>query len=216
MASDPGWKEMAEWIKGLVDWYGYSALVRFQAGAGGEFTGSNAFMTEKLAMNLDGEWRTALIKSEAPKLQYMTAPLPVADSKPELYGGGFTTGNITGILKGAHHPAAAWELVKYLATNSQAQVELANDLGNVPTWIPALEKVKATASPQFATFLRIFSNPHTTTIPITAQGEAFETTLDSYLEKYQAGNGGDLQKGLESVAAQLTAAEAQANAGSVP
>jgi multiple sugar transport system substrate-binding protein len=215
-ASDSGWKEMAEWVKGLVDWYGTSALVRFQAGAGGEFTGSNAFMTEKVAMALDGEWRTALIKSEAPKLEYMTAPMPVADNKTELYGGGFTTGNITGVLKGAHHPAAAWQLVKYLATSVQAQVELANDLGNVPTWIPALEKVKATASPQFATFLRIFADAHTTTIPITAVGEVFETTLDNYLEKYQAGNGGDLGKGLEGVASQLNAAEAQAGAGNVP
>ncbi len=89
-------------------------------------------------MQIDGEWRTALIKSEAPSLEYATAPLPVADSKTELYGGGYTTGNITGILKGAHHPAAAWELIKYLATNVKAQVELSEDLGNVPTWSPAL------------------------------------------------------------------------------
>ena len=216
IASDPGWKEMSEWVKNLVDFYGPGALVRFQSGAGGEFTGSNAFMTEKTAMEIDGEWRTALIKSEAPKLQYATAPMPVANGKTELYGGGFTTGNITGIPKGSQHPAAAWELIKYLATNVQAQVELANDLGNVPTWIPALEQVKKTASPQFATFLQIFSNTHTTTIPITAQGEGIETTLENYLEKYQAGNGGDLKKGLESVASQIDAAETQATAGNVP
>jgi multiple sugar transport system substrate-binding protein len=216
IASDSGWKEMAEWVKGLVDWYGSSALVRFQAGAGGEFTGSNAFMSEKLAMEIDGEWRTALIKSEAPKLQYMTAPMPVADNKSELYGGGFTTGNITGIPKGSPHPAAAWQLVKYLATNVQAQTELTNDLGNVPTWIPALEAAKKTASPQFATFLQIFASPHTTTIPITAQGETIETTLEKYLEKFQAGNGGNLTHGLESVASQIDAAESQANAGNVP
>jgi multiple sugar transport system substrate-binding protein len=216
MASDPGWTEMAEWVKHLVDYYGQSALVRFQAGLGGEFTSSNGFMTEKLAMEIDGEWRTALIKSEAPKLQYETAPMPVADTKSERYGGGFTTGNITGIPKGSPHPAAAWELIKYLATNVQAQVELTNDLGNIPTWIPALEQAKKTASPQFATFLRIFADPHTETIPITAVGETFETTLENYLEKYQAGNGGNLKKGLESVASQLDAAEAQANAGNVP
>ncbi len=216
VASDPRWAEMAEWVKQLVDYYGSSALVRFQAGAGGEFTSSQAFMSEKSAMEIDGEWRTALIKSEAPKLEYATAPMPVADTKTELYGGGFTTGNITGIPRGAHHPAAAWELIKYLATNTQAQVELSNDLGNVPTWIPALEQVKGTASAQFATFLHIFADSHTTTIPITAAGETFETTLDRYLEKYQAGNGGDLKKGLEGVASQIDAQEAQATAGSVP
>ena len=95
---------MAEWIKELVDWYGHSSLVRFQTGAGEEFSGSNAFQTEKLAMALDGEWRTALIKSEAPKLQYGTAPMPVADNQSQLYGSGFTIGNITGIPEGLPPP----------------------------------------------------------------------------------------------------------------
>ncbi len=216
LGSDPGWVEEGEWIKSLVDYYGHDALVRFQAGAGGEFTSSNGFMTEKLAMSIDGEWRTALIKSEAPHLEYGTAPLPVADGKPELYGGGYTTGNITGILKGAAHPAAAWELIDYLATNVKAQVELSEDLGNVPTWIPALEQAKAKASPQFQTFLKIFANPHTTTTPITPAGEASQQTVERFFEKYQAGEGGDLKKGLEEVASQINAQEAQAAGGGVP
>jgi multiple sugar transport system substrate-binding protein len=215
LGSDPGWAEMAEWIKGLVDYYGASSLVRFQAGAGGEFTSSNAFQTGKLAMSIDGEWRTALIKSEAPSLQYGTAPLPVADNKTELYGGGYTTGNITGIPKGAPHPAAAWELIRYLATNVKAQVELAQDLGNVPTWIPALEAVEKTASPQFKTFLEVFNNPHTTTTPITPAGEASQQTVERFYEKYQS-QGGNLKQGLEQVASQINAQEAQATAGSVP
>jgi multiple sugar transport system substrate-binding protein len=216
VGTDAGWAEMAEWIKQLVDWYGHSSLVRFQAGAGEEFSASNAFQTGKLAMNLDGEWRTALIKSEAPHLQYGTAPLPVADNQRERYGSGFTIGNIIGIPKGSPHPAAAWELIKYLATEIKPQVELTEDLGNIPTWIPALEKARATASPQFQTFLRIFANPHTTTTPITASGESMQKTVENYLEKYQAGEGGDLHKGLQQVASQIDAQEAQAKAGSAP
>jgi multiple sugar transport system substrate-binding protein len=216
VASDPGWAQMAEWIKELVNYYGHSSLVRFQAGAGEEFSSSNAFQTGKLAMAMDGEWRTALIKSEAPSLQYGTAPMPVADGKSELYGGGYTTGNITGIPKGSPHPAAAWELIKYLATEVKPQVELSEDLGNVPTWIPALEEAKKVASPEFQTFLAIFANPHTTTTPITASGEASQKTLENYLEKYQSGNGGNLQQGLQQVATQIDAQEAQATAGNVP
>jgi multiple sugar transport system substrate-binding protein len=216
VGTDPGWAEMAEWIKQLVSWYGHSSLVRFQSGAGEEFSASNAFQTGKLAMALDGEWRTALIKSEAPKLQYGTAPLPVADNQPQLYGSGFTIGNITGIPKGSPHPAAAWELIKYLATEVKPQLELTEDLGNIPTWIPALEKAKVKASPQFQTFLNVFANPHTTTPPITASGESMQKTLENYLEKYQAGEGGDLHKGLEGVASQIDAQETQAKAGSTP
>ena len=216
IGTDPGWAEMVEWIKSLVDYYGASTLVRFQAGAGGEFTSSNAFQTGKVAMSIDGEWRTALIKAEEPSLQYGTAPLPTADNKSELYGAGYTTGNITGIPKGSPHPAAAWELIKYLATNVQAQVELSEDLGNVPTWIPALAKVRAKASPQFQTFLQISANPLTTTTPITPDGEATQQALERFIEKYQSGSGGGLHQGLAQVASQINAQEAQASAGSTP
>ena len=48
------------------------------------------FETGKLAMNIDGEYRTAFIDSEHPNLKYATAPMPVDDSQPNLYGGGYT------------------------------------------------------------------------------------------------------------------------------
>ena len=71
-------------------------------------------------MNVDGEWRTAFIADEAPKLNYGTAPVPVDDANPSLYGGGYTTGNIAGIPKRAEHPEQGWALLKYLATDDKA------------------------------------------------------------------------------------------------
>ena len=84
-------------------------------------------------MNIDGEWRTAFIEDERPKLNYGTAPLPVADDHPDLYGAGYVTGNIVGIPKTSKHKEQAWELVKYLATDRHALAMLSNGLRNVPT-----------------------------------------------------------------------------------
>ena len=214
VATNPGWTKMANWIKGLVDWYGNDKLVKFNAGAGDEFSASNAFETGKLAMAIDGEYRTAFLAAEHPELRYGTAPFPADDGQPSMYGGGYTTGNIIGIPKGAKHPAAAWELIKYLATDSGAEIALADGLKNVPTWKPALASPQLQKTPQYANFLKFFASPATQTTPITPEGSTNQTLLQNYLEKYQAGKGGDLQSGLQSIAKQTDAAAAQANTGS--
>ena len=124
---------MLTWQKSLVDYYGYDNLVKWQAGVGDEFSASNAFETGKLAMNLDGEWRVAFIADEHPDLHYGTAPMPVDDAQPELYGSGYINGTIIGIPKASKHQDQAWELVKYLTTDDHALAELSNGLRNVPS-----------------------------------------------------------------------------------
>ena len=79
IGTDPAWAKLLTWQKDLIDFYGYDNLVKFQAGLGDEFSASNAFEKGKLAMNVDGEWRTAFIADEAPDLHYGTAPVPVDD-----------------------------------------------------------------------------------------------------------------------------------------
>ena len=70
-------------------------------GRGDEFSASHAFETGKLAMMIDGEWRVAFIAAEHPELKYGTAPMPVDDAKPSLYGSGYINGTIIGIPKNA-------------------------------------------------------------------------------------------------------------------
>ena len=95
---------MLRWQKSLVDWYGHKNLVKFNAGAGDEWSASNAFESGKVAMHLDGEWRVSFIANEAKKLSYATAPMPT--DKPDLYGSGYITGTIIGIPKGSEEPPA--------------------------------------------------------------------------------------------------------------
>ena len=72
---------MVSWQKWLMDWYGYAKLQKFRRSLGQEFSADNAFEKGKVAMAIDGEWRTAFIRDEAPKLDYGTAPFPVADNR---------------------------------------------------------------------------------------------------------------------------------------
>jgi multiple sugar transport system substrate-binding protein len=205
-----------QWQKGLIDFYGFDKLRRWQAGAGDEFSASNAFERGKLAMAIDGEYRTAFIKAEHPDLDYGTAPMPVADSHPELYGAGYVTGNIIGIPKSSKHKDAAWELVKYLTTDEHALAVLSNGLRNVPTTTASLKSGELTPDPKFKVFLDIFANPKTATTPITAAGSANQELFQDYVSKWQAGKGGDLQGGLQQVDKQIDAQLANSAGTKVP
>jgi len=187
--------------------------VRFQAGLGDEFSASQAFETGKVAMNLDGEWRVAFIQNEHPSLNYGTAPMPVDDAHPELYGSGYINGTIIGIPRGGHNNDQAWALVKYLTTSNHALAVLSNGLRNVPTTSASLHSPELTPDPHFATFLKIFANPKSSTSPIVASGVAYTNLAQNFFTKWQAGSVGNLKGGLNKLDAQLDAQVAQAKGG---
>jgi multiple sugar transport system substrate-binding protein len=216
ISKQPGWTEFMNWQKGLIDFYGFDKLRRWQAGAGDEFSAQNAFERGKLAMAIDGEYRTAFIKAEHPKLNYGTAPMPVADSHPELYGAGYVTGNIVGIPKGAKNKDAAWELVKYLTTDEHGLSVLSNGLRNVPTTTSSLKSNELTPDPKFKVFLDIFAHPKTETTPITAAGSANQELFQDFVAKWQAGKVSDLPGGLANVDKQIDAQLANSSGTQVP
>jgi multiple sugar transport system substrate-binding protein len=215
LSTDPAWAAYMRWDRQLIDFYGVSKLARFLSKAGEEFSPTNDFETGKIAMEIDGEWRVQFIKSDGAKISYGTAPMPVDPAQPELYGGGYTTGNTIGIPKGAANPAAAWLLAKYLAFNTGAIEKFANGLGNIPTIKSALSDPTLTSNPQFDTFLKIFANPHTQTDPNTAIGQANQEMLQSWQSKWEDGSvpESSLVSGLKSVDQQIDAQVANSTAG---
>ena len=214
LSKQPGWSDWLKWQRSFIDWVGYNKLVKFQAGLGDEFSASNAFEVGKLAMNLDGEWRVAFIQAEHPKLAYGTAPMPTAN--PSLYGSGYINGTIIGIPKNGKHETEAWALVKYLTTNTHALAELSNGLRNVPSTQASLTSKELTPDAHFATFLKIFGNPHSTTSPITAAGVSYTNQVQNFATKWQAGKVSNLSSGLQSLDKQLDAMVKQAKGGGVP
>ena len=199
ISKDPQWAKFLKWQKSLVDWYGASKLVKFNAAAADEFSGSNAFEIGKLAMDMDGEWRVAFIAAEHPNLNYGTAPMPVDDAHPELYGAGYVNGTIIGIPKGVKHKDQAWDLVKYLTTNSHALATFSNGIRNVPTTKASLNSPEIKPDAHFKTFLKIFANSHSATSPITAVGNAYGSLIQAFTVKWQAGHIGNLANGLKKL-----------------
>jgi multiple sugar transport system substrate-binding protein len=216
LSRDPAWTRLLKWQKNLVDWYGYKNLQKFNAGAADEFSASHAFEIGKLAMMIDGEWRVAFIQAEHPGLSYATAPAPVDDTKPNLYGGGYVNGTIIGIPKGVKHKDQAWKLLKYLTTNAHPLALFSNGIRNVPTTKASLTSPEIKPDAHFKTFLKVFANPNSKTTPITAAGNAYGTLIQAFAVKWQAGHVSDLSAGLKKLDKQIDAQLKQAQAGGVP
>lgn len=199
IGSDPAWKGFLRWQKELVDWYGYDKLSKFRKSLGQEWSADHPFYKGKIAMVLDGEWRNAMIANEAKDLDYGTAPFPVADDRQELYGGGFTSGTVIGVPKGAKNPQAAWELVKYLTTDTQALVTLSNAVRNVPTTKASLESPELKKDANFQTFLDIFAHPSTSTVPSSVSSSFNQESFQEFMNHWEAGSVKDLDAGLAEV-----------------
>ena len=202
----------------MIDFYGYGKLVRWQTGAGDEFSASHAFERGKLAMMLDGEWRVAFLAAEHPELKYGTAPMPVDAAKKGLYGSGYVNGTIIGIPKAGNNRDEAWNLVKYLTTNDHALAAFSNGIRNVPSTRSSTTSKELKADPNFATFGKLFVNKNSTTIPITVLGADHLQTFQNFIAKWQAGKVKDLAGGLSDVDKQIDAKLKQAGGGgnSVP
>ncbi|WP_345539368.1 ABC transporter substrate-binding protein [Phytohabitans rumicis] len=204
IGSDPAWLELLKWQKDLVDWYGYDKLEKFRASLGDEWSADHAFHKGQVAMMVDGEYRIAFLRDQAKDVQFGTAPLPVSDAHPDWYGAGYVTGNVIGVSKTAKNPEAAWELIRYLTTDTGAIVKLANLIKNVPSTTDALAAPGDLATDaDFKVFIDILQNPHTVTTPPSAVGPAYEETLATFVQKYQAGRGGDPSAGLKDVDKQI-------------
>ncbi|MGW0082977.1 ABC transporter substrate-binding protein [Streptomyces sp. NPDC003393] len=211
LAEDPAFEQGFTLQKKLVDELGgFKRLEKFRATLGDEWGPKHPFHTGQVAMQLDGEWRLGMAVDAKPKFEIGVAPLPVPDGQASQYGKGYITGTIAGIAATSHKQNAAWELVKYITTDTDAVVGFANDIHNVPSTLAALESPKLKYDQRFKTFLDIAADPDSTTTPASINGGQYLVTIQQFGYDYESGKATDLKAGLKKTAAQIDTDIAQA------
>jgi multiple sugar transport system substrate-binding protein len=211
VAADPAFEKGFTLQKKLVDELGgFQKLEKFRATLGDEWGPKHPFHTGQVAMQLDGEWRLGMAEEAKPDFEIGVAPLPVPDDQAGQYGKGYITGTIAGIAATSHKQNAAWELVKYMTTNTDAVVGFANDIHNVPSTLQALKSPKLKYDPRFKTFLDIAADPNSTTTPASVNGGVYLVTIQEFGYDYESGKATDLKAGLKKTAAQIDTDIAQA------
>ncbi|MDU0304783.1 ABC transporter substrate-binding protein [Streptomyces sp. PAL114] len=204
IADDPAFAEMFTYQKKLVDDLGgFAKLERYRSTFGDEWGAEHPFHTGQVAMQLDGEWRLGMARDAGVDFEIGTAPMPVADDEVDEYGKGFLSGTIMGIAPQSEKQNAAWELVRYMTTDTEAVVSFANAIHNVPSTFAALKSPGLKTDPAFTTFLDIAQHPESNTPPASVNGSTYQTTLQDFGYQYESGKVKDLEAGLEKTAAQI-------------
>ncbi|MGW1889157.1 ABC transporter substrate-binding protein [Streptomyces sp. NPDC002004] len=204
IAKDPAFAEGFTFQKKLVDELGgFARLEKFRATFGDEWGAKHPFHTGQVAMQMDGEWRLGMARAAKPSFEIGVAPLPVPDDRADQYGKGYITGTIAGIAATSRKQNAAWELVKFLTTDTDAVVRFANAIHNVPSTLAALKSPKLTYDPRFKTFLDIAMNPHSTTTPASPNGGQYLVSIQNLGYAYEKGEVRNLRAGLEKTAREI-------------
>ncbi|MFI8965625.1 ABC transporter substrate-binding protein [Streptomyces sp. NPDC053493] len=204
VGTDPAIAEMMTVQKKMVDELGgYEKLEKYRTSFGDEWGAKHPFHTGQVAMQLDGEWRLGMATDAKVPFDIGVAPMPVPDSQAADYGKGFLSGTIMGIAPQSRKQNAAWELVKFMTTDTKAVVGFANGIRNVPSTFEALKSPDLTFDPRFKTFLDIARHPKSNTPAGAVNGATYLNTLQDFALSYEKGAVSDLKGGLAKTAQQI-------------
>ncbi len=126
-AADPGNIRAMEWVQSYSKKYGAAELQTFRSGFGNFSSPQNAFLSSKVAMELQGVWMYNFIDQYAPQLEKPTlnwaaVPFPHPANRPDLADTTFADEDILVIPRGAKHPKEAFAFIAYV--QSQEGMEL--------------------------------------------------------------------------------------------
>lgn len=214
--------EALTYMKSIYEALGGAAEVdALQAGfqVGGE---QDAFILNKVAMKIDGNWSLPQIASYRQDMNFGIAPAPMknAAEQPISWLGGFAWV----IPRGAKHPKEAWELIRTMASletaRHNAEIERRSEASQGRDFIPRLSANKIitealykeylvdnpNADPKFVSSLKIFIDllPHCKYRPVTPVGMVLWTQHVRATEKAifaKPGDGMTPQRALDEGAA---------------
>jgi len=120
-----------EWVQGYAKEYGVNALLTFRSSFGRWGSAQNAFISGKVAMELEGVWISNFIATYNPAMHWGAAPFPSVEEGQDDPGNAHPTGrseaasardpvviansDMLVIPRGARHPREAFEFVRYMA-----------------------------------------------------------------------------------------------------
>jgi ABC-type glycerol-3-phosphate transport system substrate-binding protein len=152
-----------EWVQSYPQKYGLEKLVAFKGTFGSFSSADNAFMSNKIAMVLQGVWMANFIQTYAPEMEWGAAPFPsVSLDLPNVT---FAEADVIGIPNGSKHPREAFEFLKFLATPEGIEIINLEHQKNSPLREVSAEFLTAHPNPKINVFTELGYSPNARLTP---------------------------------------------------
>ncbi|MFC4452871.1 ABC transporter substrate-binding protein [Deinococcus sonorensis] len=174
-----------QWEEGYVKKYGAANLTRFISSIGSTTTssGSDPFLLEKVAMEVNGQWHGNYLKRYKPNLNYGVVPIPYpVGGTPNAT---WINSNAWLVPKGSKNPEAALKFIAYMS-QPEVSAKHADAVYNISPITGASKFQKTLNEPVVKLATRLFTGKVFTS-PVTPQILNLQTELNTAFEAVQQG-----------------------------
>jgi multiple sugar transport system substrate-binding protein len=172
------------YAKNVVQPYGADKVSRFVGGFAPYMSAQDPFQTGKVAMEIDGEWRSASIASTAPNLKWGVTQIPVAD--PSLAGATQLTTSTLFIPANSRHKQEAAQFLAYMV-GKDGMLPFTRALGNLPSRTSMLDDPIYNDLENFQPFLDSLKSDKVQALSSAPGGSEYATDLASAIDSVNRG-----------------------------
>ncbi|HXH59864.1 MAG TPA: ABC transporter substrate-binding protein [Fimbriimonadaceae bacterium] len=165
------------WVQSYSKQFGATNLTDFKSGFGKFDSPQNAFMAQKVAMELQGVWMSNFINTYNPQLQWGAAPFPYPADRPDLKGSTIAESDILVIPRGAKHPDEAFEFIKYVQSQKAMEKLCLGQKKHSPLAKASDQFYEAHPNPFIHLFTDIGKSPNVITTPKIAIWPEYQAEL---------------------------------------
>ncbi len=110
-----------KWVESFSRRFGPAQIQSYRSGFGVFASPENAFLADKVAMEVQGVWMHNFIQKYNPKLKWVASPFPYPKDRPDLKGHTIVDQDIFVLLKNCRHREEAIDFLAYV--QSQGPME---------------------------------------------------------------------------------------------
>ena len=176
-----------EWVRGYADRLGVKQLQVFASGFGSFSSPQNPFLSEIVAMELQGVWMHNFIANYAPHLEWGAGPFPYPADRPDLEGSAPVECDVLMIPQGARHPDEAFEFIAFVSSRRGSELLANGHRIFTPLMEVSPSFLEAHPNPCIKVFIELAKSPNAFTEPQLPLWQQYSAELGTAFDQVWLG-----------------------------